>query len=142
MHPERDRSVPIEEGRLLAGLIPHCRFVQLDSENHMPLADEPAWSQLVSQVRSFLAEPDCVLSTGGNSLRFDELTRRERAVLEGIAEGLNNSQIAASLGLSEKTVRNHITRVFDKLYVEQRCQAIVLAREAGLGRGSRLINQH
>jgi DNA-binding NarL/FixJ family response regulator len=134
--------VPIEEGRLLAGLIPHCRFVQLDSENHMPLADEPAWSQLVSQVRSFLTEPDCVFRTGGNSLGFDELTLRERAVLEGIAEGLNNSQIAASLGLSEKTVRNHITRVFDKLCVEQRCQAIVLAREAGLGRASRLVNQH
>src|SRR5262249_17789296 len=142
VHPERDRSVPIEEGRLLASLIPHCRFVQLDSENHMPLADEPAWSQLVAHVRSFLAEPDCVRANGGNSLRFDELTLRERAVLEGIAEGLNNSQIAASLRLSEKTVRNHITRVFDKLCVEQRCQAIVLAREAGLGRGSRLINQH
>jgi len=95
---------------------------------------------LVAEVRSFLAEPDCV--RGGNALRFDELTLRERAVLEGIAEGLNNSQIAASLRLSEKTVRNHITRVFDKLCVEQRCQAIVLAREAGLGRGSRLINQH
>jgi DNA-binding NarL/FixJ family response regulator len=133
--------VPIEEGRLLASLIPHCRFVQLDSENHMPLADEPAWSQLVAQVRNFLAEPDFVGGNGGNSLRFDELTLRERAVLEGIAEGLNNSQIAASLRLSEKTVRNHITRVFDKLCVEQRCQAIVLAREAGLGRGSRLINQ-
>jgi len=132
--------VPIEEGRLLASLIPHCRFVQLDGENHMPLAEEPAWSQLVAEVRSFLAEPDCV--RGGNALRFDKLTLRERAVLEGIAEGLNNSQIAASLRLSEKTVRNHITRVFDKLCVEQRCQAIVLAREAGLGRGSRLINQH
>jgi len=142
VHPERDRSVPIEEGRLLASLIPHCRFVQLDSENHMPLADEPAWSQLVAQVRGFLAEPDFVRGSGCNPLRFDELTLRERAVLEGIAEGLNNSQIATSLRLSEKTVRNHITRVFDKLCVEQRCQAIVLAREAGLGRGTRLLNEH
>jgi DNA-binding NarL/FixJ family response regulator len=75
-------------------------------------------------------------------LALDELTPRERAVLEVIAEGLNNSEIAASLRLSEKTVRNHITRVFDKICVEQRCQAIVLAREAGLGRASRLINQH
>ena len=142
VHPERDRSVPIKEGRLLASLIPHCRFVQLDSENHMPLADEPAWSQLVAQVRGFLAEPDFVRGSGGNPLRFDDLTLRERAVLEGIAEGLNNSQIAESLRLSEKTVRNHITRVFDKLCVEQRCQAIVVAREAGLGRGARLLNEH
>jgi pimeloyl-ACP methyl ester carboxylesterase/DNA-binding CsgD family transcriptional regulator len=142
VHPERDRCVPLKEGRLLASLIPDCRFVQLDSENHMPLADEPAWSQMVAQVRSFLAEPDCVGGAGGNSLPLDELTRRERSVLEGIAEGLNNSEIAESLRISEKTVRNHITRVFDKLCVEQRCQAIVLAREAGLGRDSRLVNHH
>jgi len=83
-----------------------------------------------------------VRGSGGNPLRFDDLTLRERAVLEGIAEGLNNSQIAESLRLSEKTVRNHITRVFDKLCVEQRCQAIVVAREAGLGRGARLLNEH
>ena len=53
-----------------------------------------------------------------------------------------NAEIATSLQLSEKTVRNHITRVFDKLSVEQRCQAIVLAREAGLGKASRLVNHH
>ena len=75
------------------------------------------------------------------TLPLDELTPRERAVLEGIAEGLNNSEIAASLRLSEKTVRNHITRVFDKICVEHRYQAIVLAREAGLGRASRLVKQ-
>jgi DNA-binding NarL/FixJ family response regulator len=142
VRPERDALAPIEQSRLLESLVPDSRFVQLDGENHMALADEPAWSQLVAEVRSFLAEPDCVRGTEGNSLPLDELTPRERAVLEGIAEGLNNFEIAASLRLSEKTVRNHITRVFDKLCVEQRCQAIVLAREAGLGRGSRLINQH
>ena len=62
-------------------------------------------------------------------------------MLEGIAEGLDNSEIAASLRLSEKTVRNHITRVFDKICVKHRYQAIVLAREAGLGRASRLVKQ-
>jgi DNA-binding NarL/FixJ family response regulator len=63
----------------------------------------------------------------------NELTPRERAVLEGIAGGLNNAEIAASLGLSEKTVRNHITRVLDKIGVDHRYQATVLARDAGLG---------
>jgi pimeloyl-ACP methyl ester carboxylesterase/DNA-binding CsgD family transcriptional regulator len=145
VHPERDVVAPIEQGRLLARLIPDCRFVQLDTENHMPLADEPAWSQLVAHVRSFLAEPDRIRAappSNGNAIPLEELTPRERAVLEGIAEGLNNAEIAASLQLSEKTVRNHITRVFDKLCVEQRCQAIVLAREAGLGKASKLINHH
>jgi len=140
VHPERDAVVPIEEGRLLASLIPDCRFVQLDTDNHMPLAGEPAWSQLIDEVRRFLAEPASSHATCRNTLRFSELTPRERAVLEGIAKGLDNSELAASLQLSEKTVRNHITRVFDKICVEHRYQAIVLAREAGFGRAGRLVN--
>jgi len=135
IHPERDAAVPIEEGRLLAGLIPNCRFVQIDSENHMPLADEPAWPRLVDEIRKFLAEPTAAPAAGRKALPLNELTPRERAVLEGIAEGLDNSEIAGSLGLSEKTVRNHITRVFDKIGVDHRYQAIVRARDAGLGLG-------
>jgi len=126
---------------LLASLIPDARFVQLDSENHMPLADELAWSRLLAELRSFLSEPSAAPAASRTTLPLDELTPRERAVLEGIAEGLNNSEIAVSLRLSEKTVRNHITRVFDKLCVEHRYQAIVLAREAGLGRTGRLAKQ-
>ena len=141
VHPERDVNVPIGEARLLASLIPDCRFVQLDTDNHMPLADEPAWQQLVAEVRSFLEEPGYTREVHRNGLPLDELTPRERAVLEGVAEGLDNSDIAASLRLSEKTVRNHITRILDKICVEHRYQAIVLAREAGLGRANRLINQ-
>jgi pimeloyl-ACP methyl ester carboxylesterase/DNA-binding CsgD family transcriptional regulator len=138
VHPERDVVVPIEQGRLLAGLVADCRFVQLDTENHMPLADEPAWSRLVAEVRSFLAQPIRRRRGPPQALPLDELTPRERAVLESIAEGLDNSEIAGSLRLSEKTVRNHITRIFDKIRVKHRYEAIVLAREAGLGgaRGS------
>jgi DNA-binding NarL/FixJ family response regulator len=66
-------------------------------------------------------------------LPLDELTPRERSVLEAIADGLDNCEIATALGLSEKTVRNHITRVFDKIQVQHRYQAIVRARDAGLG---------
>ncbi len=51
VHPERDAVVPIDQGRLLASLIPDSRFVQLDSENHMLLSDEPAWPRLVDEVR-------------------------------------------------------------------------------------------
>jgi pimeloyl-ACP methyl ester carboxylesterase/DNA-binding CsgD family transcriptional regulator len=140
VHPERDAVVPIGEGRLLASLIPNSRFVQLDSENHMPLPDEPAWPQLLGEVRKFLAEPAVAASGGRKALPLNDLTPRERAVLEGIAEGLDNSEIATSLDLSEKTVRNHITRVFDKICVEHRYQAIVLARDAGLGMNSKLTS--
>jgi len=67
------------------------------------------------------------------ALPLDDLTPRERSILEAIAEGLDNAEIAKLLGLSEKTVRNYITRVFDKLHVRHRYEAIVRARDAGLG---------
>jgi pimeloyl-ACP methyl ester carboxylesterase/DNA-binding CsgD family transcriptional regulator len=130
VHPERDSVVPIEEGRLLAGLIGDSRFIQLDSQNHMPLLDEAEWPRLVQEMRKFLGEPG---RQRPDSLPLDELTPRERAVLEAIADGLDNAEIASMLGLSPKTVRNHITRVFDKIRVQHRYEAIVRARDAGLG---------
>ncbi|GGL08705.1 response regulator [Planomonospora parontospora] len=60
------------------------------------------------------------------------LTPREREILALVAEHLTNPQIAARLGLSQKTVRNHVSAVFAKLQVADRAQAIMRAREAGL----------
>ncbi len=65
---------------------------------------------------------------------FPELTEREREVLELLASGRNNQAIADELVLSLKTVRNHVSNVFAKLQVADRAQAIVKARDAGLGR--------
>jgi DNA-binding NarL/FixJ family response regulator len=67
---------------------------------------------------------------------FPELTDREDEVLELIARGLANRVIAAQLGISDKTVRNHVANIFNKLQVADRSQAIIRAREAGLGRDS------
>ena len=64
---------------------------------------------------------------------FPDLTERERVVLGRIADGLDNGEIARELGLSVKTVRNHASNIFGKLQVAHRAQAIVRAREAGLG---------
>lgn len=64
---------------------------------------------------------------------FPDLTEREREVLELIARGKNNSDIAELLVVSPKTVRNHITNIFSKLQVADRAEAIVKARDAGLG---------
>lgn len=64
---------------------------------------------------------------------FPELTTREREVLDLIARGLSNPEITAQLYLSPKTVRNHISSIFAKLQVADRSQAIVRARQAGLG---------
>ncbi len=65
---------------------------------------------------------------------FPQLTAREREVLDLVAAGRSNAQIAAALYLSPKTVRNNVSNVLTKLQVTDRAQAIVRAREAGLGR--------
>jgi pimeloyl-ACP methyl ester carboxylesterase/DNA-binding CsgD family transcriptional regulator len=128
LHADRDGRVPFDEGRLLASLIPGARFVPLKSRNHILLEHEPAWERWVEEVRAFLPV------SGSARGAFPSLTARESELLELIAQGLDNAQIAARLTLSEKTVRNHITSIFSKLEVENRSQAIVRARNAGFGK--------
>lgn len=65
---------------------------------------------------------------------FPQLTARETQVLDRLASGDANQSIAEEFGLTPKTVRNHVSSIFNKLQVASRAQAIVLAREAGLGR--------
>jgi DNA-binding NarL/FixJ family response regulator len=64
---------------------------------------------------------------------FPELTEREREVLDLLAQGRSNTDIARRFVISAKTVRNHVSNIFTKLHVADRAQAIVRAREAGLG---------
>jgi DNA-binding NarL/FixJ family response regulator len=64
---------------------------------------------------------------------FPDLTEREREVLDLIAQGWNNQEIAQRLVISLKTVRNHVSNIFSKLQVVDRAQAIVRARQAGMG---------
>jgi pimeloyl-ACP methyl ester carboxylesterase/DNA-binding CsgD family transcriptional regulator len=127
-HARDDRRTPFEEGRLLASLIPDARLLPLETANHVLLGHEPAFRRFVDELGAFVP--------GGAASRAEiaSLTAREGQVLERIAQGLDNAQIAAHLGVSEKTVRNNITHIFDKLGVENRGQAIVLARERGFGR--------
>jgi DNA-binding NarL/FixJ family response regulator len=65
---------------------------------------------------------------------FPELTARERDILDLLAAGLNNAAIAHRVGVAPKTVANNVSSIFAKLQVADRAQAIVLARDAGLGR--------
>ena len=74
-----------------------------------------------------------VFSAGALADPFPELTPRERAVLEALAGGATTSQIAARLGLSQKTIRNHLSSIFTKLRVTDRTQAVIKARAHGIG---------
>jgi DNA-binding NarL/FixJ family response regulator len=71
--------------------------------------------------------------SGSTAAAFPSLTEREREVLEMVAAGKGNATIAHELMISLKTVRNHVSNIFTKLQVSERSQAIVKAREAGLG---------
>lgn len=71
------------------------------------------------------------------STTFPELTEREREILDMVARGLSNPDITRRLVLSPKTVRNHVSNIFNKLQVADRAQAIVRAREGGLGGAKR-----
>ena len=132
LHARGDRRVPFEEGRIMASLIPGSRLLPLETDNHILLEREPAFARFFEELRLFVPSRGCAATAS-----FAELTAREGQILEHIARGLDNAQIAAHLGMSEKTVRNHITHIFDKIGVENRSQAIVLARERGLGQQSR-----
>ncbi len=128
LHARRELRAPLEEGRILASLIPGARLVPLESANHALIADEPAFQHFFEELNAFVPG-----KAAGGAGKFPGLTGREAEILERIAQGLDNAQIAAHLGMSEKTVRNHITHIFDKIGVENRSQAIVRARERGLG---------
>ncbi len=72
---------------------------------------------------------------GPSSATFADLTERERDVLERLASGASNDQIARALFVSNKTVRNTVSGIYAKLHASGRAEAIVKAREAGFGRG-------
>jgi len=138
LHSRDDDVVPITEGHILAAQIPGAQFVELESKNHILLESEPAWERFCSEVLEFMG----VKSAAREHVRREDqareedsafacLTSREREVLALLTEGLSNEQIAERLSISEKTVRNHVSNMFDKLGVWTRAQAIVFAHDRG-----------
>jgi DNA-binding NarL/FixJ family response regulator len=85
---------------------------------------------VAARVLTYFSDPPRAFS---EEYPFPELTDRERMVLELLAQGRRNADIAAQLYLSPKTVSNHLTVIFAKLQVAGRGEAIVRAREGGLG---------
>ena len=132
LHARGDQIILFEEGRSVASLIPGARFVPLETRNHVLLGTEPAWQQLKAALDDFLPLP----LNGPLDATLEGLTAREREILEPVAQGLDNNEIAARLKISEKTVRNHVSTIFSKLGVNSRAQAVAFARDAGFGRKS------
>jgi pimeloyl-ACP methyl ester carboxylesterase/DNA-binding CsgD family transcriptional regulator len=130
LHSQHDVRVPFAEGRLIASGIPGAQFVPIDSGNHLLLEHEPGWQRWREAVQAFLQADD---GRAAHAAAFAQLSGRQFEVLRLLAQGRDNAQIAAVLGLSEKTVRNQVSLIFDRLGVETRAQAIVAAREAGIG---------
>ena len=113
MHAGDDRVVPVEEGRLLATLIPDAHFVLLESANHILLEHEPAWDVFLSEIGAFLGTG----SKPGPAVAVSDLSVRELEVLELVSQGLTNEAIAGRLCLSVRTVERHLTNVYVKLGV-------------------------
>ena len=126
LHARGDEVIPVEEGRLLASGIPGAEFVEIDSRNHILLEHESGWQRFRDEVMTF-AQPNLAAEASA----FDALSGRERDVLALMTDGLSNADIAEQLRISEKTVRNHASNLFDKLGVWSRAQAIVFARDHG-----------
>jgi pimeloyl-ACP methyl ester carboxylesterase/DNA-binding CsgD family transcriptional regulator len=126
LHARGDARVPFDEGVRLAALIPGARFVPLDSDNHVLLDTEPAWPIFLAELRAFLGTG---VADRGDSVDGEALTPAERDVLRLVATGLDNHAIAQQLHKSEKTVRNQLSSILDKLGVHTRAEAIVYVRD-------------
>lgn len=123
LHSQGDLAVPVSLGHELAAAIPGARFESLPSRNHIPLPGEAAFERLCDALVTFVSAPDVTAA---------RLTARERDLAHLVGQGLDNLQIAARLGVAEKTVRNQLGGLYAKLGVEGRPQAVVRARDLGL----------
>jgi pimeloyl-ACP methyl ester carboxylesterase/DNA-binding CsgD family transcriptional regulator len=125
LHASQDQIAPLSQGKYLASAIPDARFIELDSRNHVLLEHEPAWEAFRQAVLEFTGR----LPGEGPDAGLAALTRRERATLALLCQGHSNARIAWELGIAEKTVRNHLSHLYEKLGVHSRAETIVLIQQ-------------
>lgn len=127
-HSRGDQLIFFEQGRKLASLIPGARFVPLESKNHLPFPEEPAWHTFVAEARPFLA----VERASARASAAPTLTSRQLEVLRGLGRGLTDKEIAHELSLSPRTVEMHVARVLAALESANRAQAVGKAKGLGI----------
>jgi pimeloyl-ACP methyl ester carboxylesterase/DNA-binding CsgD family transcriptional regulator len=117
LHARGDQMVDVANGRLLAAGIPGARLVTLESNNHVLLADEPAWPVFLRDVTDFVSADSTPAPTPRPDAAhaLEVLTAREREVLRLVAGGQDNRDIAAALSLSPRTVERHLQTIYRKL---------------------------
>jgi pimeloyl-ACP methyl ester carboxylesterase/DNA-binding CsgD family transcriptional regulator len=138
LHSRREKMNDFDEARVLASAIPNARLVALDSDNHIVLADEPAWGIFMAEIAAFL-EPDRVGAGSApapdRATVAEPLTAREIDVLRLAARGLDNAAIAEHLILSVRTVERHLSNTYLKLGVSGKAaRAAAVAHMLGHGR--------
>lgn len=114
LHARGDQMVRFEQGRRLAALIPGAVFAPLDSDNHVPFASEPAFTQMVDRIQGFIGTP----------LPRPTLTPRQLTVLRAVAGGQTDKQIAQALQLSPRTVEMHVSGALRALGCKTRAEAV------------------
>ena len=121
LHNIGDQLAPPSLGRALAEGICGATYVEFEGRSHVPRAGDGSLAGVVTEMTRFMGvtEPEARPPS--------VLTPRERQVLDCLSQGLSNATIAAQLHIAEKTVRNHLTCIYDKLGVTSRTQAVVTA---------------
>ncbi len=121
LHARGDQMVDLANGRLLAAGIPGARLVTLESNNHVLLADEPAWPVFRREVTEFVAtdrepaHPSARTTGHAAPHALNSLTTRDLEVLRLVANGQDNRDIAEALSLSPRTVERHLQTIYRKL---------------------------
>jgi pimeloyl-ACP methyl ester carboxylesterase/DNA-binding CsgD family transcriptional regulator len=110
-----DRSTTFDNAVSVSSLIPNARLVPLQSNNHILLADEPAWRVFIDEVTSFLEPDRQAAGSRGADRPAEALSPRELDVLRLAADGRTNDEIADALTLSVRTVERHLSNVYAKL---------------------------
>ena len=134
-HAKDDPCFPFEEGRLLASLIPHARFVPLASKNHLPFETEAAWPAFLSELRAFLPSSGSASSAqhrSAGAMPKSPLTPRQVEILREVGLGQTDKQIARKLSLSPRTVEMHVANALLALNCRTRAEAVRRATELKL----------
>ena len=120
LHSRNDQMNGFEHSRYLAAHLRGARLVALESENHIVLADEPAWPVLLRELTAFLADDRTTPTAPAAADLAGVLSARELDVLTLASRGLDNTEIAAELVLSVRTVERHLQNAYGKLGLQGR----------------------